>query len=112
MALPRDPLSDSSWAEEMESEAEKGLKRVAISPPEDTRSRLKQKGLTEAQQIANLKLKKGVVYEVAIEGGFANGKLVKVEGTFVTLETKLGRQLFNLRGQPERIRVLPRKNSA
>ena len=112
LPLPRDPLSDSSWAEEMESEAEKGLKRVASTPPEDNRTRLKQKSVTETQQISDLKLKRGQVYEVSIEGGSITGKLVKVDGTHVYLDTNLGRQHFNLRGQPERIRVLPRKNSA
>ena len=106
----KDPLSD--WAEEMDkSDSDKGLKRMAKSPLEDG-SRLKKLSLTQSQQIAQLGLKKGVIYEVAAEGGSVTGKLVKVDNTFVHLETRQGIKIFNIRGHPERIRVFQRKNSA
>ena len=106
----KDPLSD--WAEEMDkSDSDKGLKRQAKSPLEDG-SRLKKLSLTQSQQIAQLGLRKGVIYEVAAEGGSVTGKLVKVDNTFVHLETRQGVKIFNIRGHPERIRAFQRKNSA
>lgn len=113
-ASPKDPLSDG-WAEEVErSDSDKGPKRMAKSPAESDRSKVKELRLTESQQIQQLKsLKRGVMYEIVVEGGkVATGKLVKVDGAIVYLDTQEGIQGFNLRLNPARIRAPQRKTSA
>ena len=113
-STPEDPLSDLLvWADEVEkSDPEKGAKRVAKSPPVDDRARLKELRLNQSQQLQQLGLKKGGLYEIAVEGGTAQGKFVKLEGSFVYLDTKEGVQGFNIRGRPDRIRPYQRKTSA
>ena len=116
LASPEDPLSDSGgWAGEMErSDSDKGLKRLAKSPLENDRNKMKELKLTESQHIEQLKsLKIGAFYEIAVEGGkVTTGKLVRVDGAFVYLDTQEGRQGFNLRANPSRIKAPQRKTSA
>ena len=107
---PCDPLQDS-WVEEMENDGDKGPKRVALSPAEDKRTRLKKASICDSQRIGQLGLQKGTPCEVSFEGRKITGKFLRAENTLVTLETKAGQQTFNIRGQPEMIRLAPKKSS-